>query len=49
MASVFLLGWWIVCVSHNWQAKHADIHGEGGADARIYGKANAHIEGAADA
>ena len=42
MASVFLPGCMIVCVSHSWRAKHADAHIEGEANARIEGRASMH-------
>ena len=49
MASVFLSGWVIVCVSHSWRAKHADEHIEGGADAHIEGGTDPHISKETDA
>ena len=45
MASVFIPGCMIVCVSHSWQAKHADAHIEGGTDAHNEEGAGAHIGG----
>ena len=49
MASAFLPGCKIVCISHSWRAKHADAHIEGGADAHIEGGTDAHFGKETDA